>query len=340
MPRRGPGEGSIFRRKDGRWCAVMTVGCEPGVKQRRLYFYGRTQAEVRKKLTEALSQRDWGIVREPREQTLGEFLNRWMESVVQHNVRPTTYSNYQYVLRHVSRLGKLKLSKLTPQHIQMLYRELRSTGLGRTIVVLHAILHKALDQAVKWGLVPRNITDAVETPKIEKKEFRALTPEEAFRFLRAASEDRLYALYVLAITCGLRLGELLGLRWQDVDVERGTLTVIHQLQTVNGKPVLQPPKTGRSRRTIVLPAVAIKALREHRARQLEERRNMGEVWQDWGLVFGSEIGTPLNESNVRNRSFYPLLQKAGLPRIRFHDLRHTCATLLLAQGIHPRIVQE
>lgn len=154
------------------------------------------------------------------------------------------------------------------------------------------------------------------------------------------SEDRLYALYVLAVTCGLRFGELLELCWKDVDFEARTLTVNRQLQRVNGTLQFQTLKTPRSRRTIALPELAVAALKAHRARQMEERLKMGELWQDLDLVFCSEIGTPLNESNVRNRSFYPLLEKAGLPRIRFHDLRHTCATLLLAQGVHPKFVQE
>ncbi len=224
---------------------------------------------------------------------------------------------------------------------------MQERGLGRTIKVLHAILHKAMDQALKWGMVPRNVLDAVETPKIEKKEFRPLTIEETEKFLDAALEDRLYALYVLAVTCGLRFGELLGLKWEDVDLTERRLTVRNQLQWIPGagpdgkaEPRLIPPKTAKSRRTIRLPDVAVFALKRHKALQTQERLRAGDLWQDWGLVFTTEIGTPLDKSNVRNRSFYPLLEKARLPRIRFHDLRHTCATLLLTQGVHPKLVQE
>ncbi|HHW17738.1 MAG TPA: site-specific integrase [Firmicutes bacterium] len=341
MPkRRGHGEGSIFKRKDGRWCAELFVGYGENGKKRIWRAYGDSRKEVQEKLTAKIRDYQQGLPVAVSKQTLGQFLETWLEDCVKGYVRPNTYANYKQVLRHFTAIASTPLNKLTPQQVQHLYRQKQDAGLTRTVVLMHAVLHKALDQAVKWGMVPRNIADAVERPRIPARQCHPLSQDEAVRFLEAASEDRLYALYVLAITCGLRFGELLGLCWKDVDLERGTLTVSHQLQTVDGKATLQVPKTAKSRRTIILPAVAIAALKKHRGRQLEERLKLGEAWQDWDLVFYSEIGTPLNESNVRNRSFYPLLEKAGLPRIRFHDLRHTCATLLLAQGVHPKFVQE
>jgi len=339
--RRGHGEGSIYKTKDGRWVAKLFLGRDKRGKKKVWKRYGKTRKEVAEELTKVLRQRQQGLSLEPTKQTVGQFLDTWMNDVVKMNVRPNTYRNYQTVLRHITPIRDVPLPKLTPQHVQKLYSQLQEQGLGRTVVVLHTVLHRAMDQAVKWGLIPRNIIDAVETPKTKKRQFRPLTPEKTFRFLKAASEDRLYALYVLAVTCGLRFGELLGLRWEDIDFEQGTLTVTNQLQKVNGRPVLQPPKTARSKRTIILPTAAIAALKKHRARQLEERLKHADIWQEgWDLVFCTKIGGPLNRSNVRNRSFYPLLKKAGLPRIRFHDLRHTCATLLLAQGVHPKLVQE
>lgn len=344
--KRGHGEGSIYRRKqDGLWVAELYLGRDEKGKKIVWKRYGKTRKEVAEALTKALKEKQDGLLAQPSKQTLGQFLDAWMKDVVKGSVRHSTYQNYVYVLRHAEPLRDIPLTKVNPQAIQRLYREMQEKGLGRTIKVLHAVLHKAMDQAVKWGIVPRNVLDAVETPKVEKKEFRPLTLEEAKKFLDAAREDRLYAMYVLAVTCGLRFGELLGLQWEDVDLEGRRLTVKNQLQWLpgpNGKsePCFIPPKTAKSRRTIPLPDVAVFALKRHKTEQARERLRAGDVWQDWGLIFTSEIGTPLDPSNVRNRSFYPLLQKAGLPRIRFHDLRHTCATLLLSQGVHPKLVQE
>lgn len=346
MPKkRGHGEGSIYRRKDGLWVAELYLGRDASGKKQVWKRYGKTRKEVAEALTKALKERQDGLLAEPSKQTLGQFLDAWMKDVVQGSVRPSTYQNYVYVLRHAEPLKNIPLTKLNPQAIQRLYREMQEKGLGRSIKVLHAVLHRAMDQAVKWGLVSRNVLDAVETPKVETKEFRPLTLEETQKFLDAAREDRLYALYVLAVTCGLRFGELLGLKWEDVDLEGRRLTVKNQLRWLPGpegkaEPCLIPPKTQKSRRTVPLPDIAVFALKRHKTEQAKERLRAGEVWQDWGLVFTTEIGTPLDPSNVRNRSFYPLLEKAGLPRIRFHDLRHTCATLLLSQGVHPKLVQE
>jgi len=338
--RRGHGEGTIYQRADGRWCAALTVGRDARGRLRRVYIYGKTRREVQEELTKKLREHQQGMPVDPTRQTVGQFLQAWLEDCMRGSVRPTTLENYRYVIRHLEPIAGIQLAKLTPQHIQHLYRQKQDAGLTRMVVLMHAVLHKALGQAVRWCLIPRNPADAVERPRMPKKEFRALTSEEAARLLEAAREDRLHALWVLAVTTGMRLGELLGLRWEDVDLERGTVTVRRQLQWLEGEPTFPEPKSARSRRTIALPGLAVAALREHRKRQLEWRLRLGEVWQDHGLVFTTEIGTPLHPSNVRQRHFHPLLERAGLPRIRFHDLRHTCATLLLAQGVHPKLVQE
>lgn len=339
--KRGPGEGSIFKRKDGRWVAEVFMGYDADGRKRVARAYARTHAEAKTKLLDLLKKRAEGKPLITDRQTVAEYLHRWLEDAVSGSVRPTTLQNYRYVVRHIAEvIGDIELTKLTPQHLQYLYSRKRKEGLTRMVVLIHAVLHKALDQAVKWGLAPSNVADAVERPKFEKTEFSPLTAEEVERLLTVAQSDRLYALYAVAVTCGLRLGELLGLKWEDLDFERYTLTVRRQLQWIRGEPVFLPPKSQKSRRTIPLPQLAVAALMQHRQRQEEERRQGGEAWQEWGLVFTTAIGTPLSPSNVRKRSFYPLLRKAGLPRIRFHDLRHTTATLLLSRGVHPKIVQE
>jgi integrase len=203
-------------------------------------------------------------------------------------------------------------------------------------------LHRALKQALRWGLVPRNASESVDLPRLGKEEVEVLLPYEVRAFLDAAREDRLEALYVVAVTVGLRRGELLGLRWTDLELDgEPKLRVGRQLQRMrdgSGRRFVAP-KGGKGR-TIRLPARTVEALKAHRARQAEVRLKVGSLYQDGGLVFASEIGTPLEPSNMDRRSFKPLLKKAGLPDIRFHDLRHTCATLLLGKDVNPKIVSE
>ncbi|MBF6613856.1 MAG: site-specific integrase, partial [Chloroflexi bacterium] len=275
-------------------------------------------------------------------QTLGQFLATWLEDSVRPTVRPKTYDSYAQVVRLYiePELGRVQLGKLTPQQIQHLLNKLLKMGLApRTVRYCHAILKMALGRAYKWSLVPRNVAQLVDAPRSLRYEMRSLTPEEARVFLTTVRGDRLEALYSVAIALGLRQGEALGLRWEDVDMDKCTLRVRYALQRIDGKPQLVEPKTQKSRRTIFMPQVTVNALRTHRIRQLEERLAAGERWKESGLVFTSTIGTPLDPRNAF-RSFQDALQRAGLPHIRFHDLRHTCASLLLAQGVHPRVVME
>jgi integrase len=204
-------------------------------------------------------------------------------------------------------------------------------------------LRKALKQAVLDGLIPRNACEAVKPPKVERKEITPLDQQQAKFLLESAREDRLEALYVLAVHTGMREGELLGLKWEDVDLEGGTLRLRHALVREGGKTVLGDLKTPKSRRSVRLTSTATDALRGHLERQLMEMERMGSLYQPGGLVFATESGTLINPSNLRNRSFKPLLRQAfgeAGPDICFHDLRHTCATLLLSQGTHPKLVQE
>lgn len=255
-----------------------------------------------------------------------------------------TYEGYERTLRlHViPEIGSVRLARLTPQALSLLYQRLLDKGLSaRTVQLTHAILHRALRQALRWRLIPVNPADAVDAPRPERREFRVLALEEVRRLLEATRGDRLEALYAVALTCGLRQGELLGLRWQDVDLDAGTLAVRQQAMRVQGRWVFPEPKTAAGRRSVTLPALTVGALRQHRARQNEERLQIGPAWQDeLDLVFTNAIGGPIEKQNLVRRSFRPLLERAGLPRVRFHDLRHSAATLLLAGGIHPRVVQE
>jgi integrase len=238
-------------------------------------------------------------------------------------------------------MSRLKLKDLNPAHVRGFYREKLDSGLSSaTVRKMHSVLRKALKQAVLDGLIPRNVCEAVKPPKVERKEINPLDREQVKALLEAASGYRLAALYVLAVHTGMREGELLGLNWEDVDLERGVLRLRHALVREGGKIALGDLKTPKSRRGVNLTRAAAEALRSHLERQLEEMERMGSLYQPGGPVFATESGTLINPSNLRNRSFKPLLKRAGLPGICFHDLRHTCATLLLSQGTHPKLVQE
>jgi integrase len=234
------------------------------------------------------------------------------------------------------------LKKLTPAHVRGLHREKLDAGLApATVRKIHSTLHKALSQAVSDGIVPRNAAD-VKAPRPTPEEMRPLSEAEVRAFLDVAREsgDRFEALYVLAITTGLRRGELLGLRWDDVSMERSTLRVGRALVREGGRHTLGETKTRRGRRQINLTPRTVSTLKAHRKKQLEEKIKLSGLYKDHGLIFATRVGTPINPENLVNRSFKPLLERASLPEIRFHDLRHTCATLLLGRGVHPKLVQE
>ena len=342
MGKRGNGEGSITRRKsDGLYMARYTVQTATGAKRKTLY--GKTRGEVSEKLTQAMADRDQGLVFEGGNQTLSAFLDRWLNGTVKGSVKPSTFEGYERMIRNHIRpeLGHRKLKTLAPDHVQYFYQKKLDAGLAPgTVRLMHGILHKALEQAVKWGAVPRNVCKAVTAPTPSPEEIKPLDAENSRRLLRAASGDRLEALYVLAVTAGLRVGELLGLKWEDLDLgEASVLRIRRTRSQARSGPTFTTPKNGKGR-SIRLTRRALEALKTHKAAQNTERLQAGSLWQDNALVFCTHAGKPLDFRNLATASFKPLLKKAGLPDIRFHDLRHTCATLLLARGHHPKLVQE
>jgi integrase len=335
--KRGNSEGSITRRKDGLWEARITL--EGG---KRKSFYAKTRQQAARRLAEALRDRDSGISVADERQTVGQYLASWRDAT-KSTVRPRTWQRYeQYVRLHlIPTLGAVVLSKLTAQQVQGLYAKKLAEGLSTTTVHhLHMVLHRALDAALRLELVHRNVCDMVDPPRMAHHEMTTLSEDQARAFLSAAAGDRLEALYVLALATGMREGEMLALKWRDVDLEQGTLQVRATLQNIGGAFTLAEPKTDKSRRRIALSKTAIEALRQHRVRQAEERLQLGQAWSDMDLVFPNTIGQPIDASNLYKYWFLPLLKKAGLPPMRFHDLRHTAATLLLGRGINPKIVSE
>src|ERR671910_338060 len=335
--RRGNNEGSIYRRKDGYW--VGQYGVETATGRKTRYIYGKRREDVREKLTKAIADRDGGFIFDDENMSVEEYLERWLDDCLRGSVRDSTYASYKRQVRRyiIPAIGRIKLAKLTPAHIQYLYREMQDRRLStRTVQYTHAVLRRALKQAKRWGMVDRNVAKDVDPPRLKRGEIQPLDREQTRTLLQAAEGDRLHALYVVAVTAGLRPGEMLALRWSDVDLEAGALRINRALSDSE----FAAPKTPRSRRKIELSNTARTALRTHRKRQLEERMKKAGLWKDHGLVFPSTVGTPLSHRNVV-RSFKALLKRAGLPaHTRLYDLRHTCATLLLNSNVHPKYVQE
>ena len=390
--RRGRGEGSIVQRADGRWMARVDLGWRDG-KRRTKTIYGRTRRAVADALRDALRAAQQGTLAGDERQTIPEFLTRWLQDVVRPRVRPRTFVGYEAAIEHhiSPHLGRVRLAKLTPQHLQAWMATLETKGVsaGRRRYA-RVVLRTALNTAIRWRLITMNAATLIDAPRTTSREIRPLNPDEARALLDACREHPLDAFVTVALGCGLRLGEALGLQWADVDLDAGTLQVRRAVQRFGGdaaarrpllverkrlraalKATLRTPdasdtrarlaeelqtvrgafakvktsvqitelKSVRSRRTIALPTVAITALRSHRTRQLEARLAAGRHWQDRGFVLTSTVGTPLEPRNV-TRQFKALLTAAKLPDMRLHDLRHSCATLLLAQGVNPRVVME
>jgi integrase len=272
VAKNGNGEGGITHHKNsGLYMARYTIQTPTGPKRKTLY--GKTRREVDEKLTRAKADRNGGLVFDADNLKLGEYLGRWLDDSVLDTVRPTTFERYEQMVRlHIRPvLGKLKLKNLTSAHVRGLYRQKLDAGLSpRTVQYVHVTLHKALKQAIADGLIPRNATEAVKPPQVRREEMRPLTAEQVKVLFEAAKGDRLEALCVLAVTTGLRQGELLGLKWDDIDLEAGTRQVRRTLTTAKCGPVLSAPKTKGSRRTVRLSQAALEALRSHLERQLGE----------------------------------------------------------------------
>jgi integrase len=324
--RREKGEGSVNRRKDGR-----CVGEYEDANGKRRYVSGKTKAEVRAKLRTLLADRDEGVAYDSENLAMGGYLDRWL-GALEGSVRDRTWQRYEEVVRlHLKpTLGGVKLDKLNALRVQNVYSQKLNAGLSpRSVEIIHITLHKAPKQAVRWSLVPRNVAEAVTPPRPPKREITPLTQQQLRALLETARNDKLYALWVLACTTGMRNGELLAVQWRDIDLEAGTLQV---KRTVFGGKV-SPPKTASGRRTIRLSKLAIAALRKY-SDSVADRHT-----SEW--VFSSRAGTPISVHNLHNRSWKPLLERAGLPAgTRMHDLSHSAATLLLSKGVAVKVVSE
>ncbi|MEY9841220.1 tyrosine-type recombinase/integrase [Streptacidiphilus sp. EB103A] len=374
MARRANGEGTIAKRADGRYVAAAYVFCPDGTRTRK-WVYGKTRAEVADKLTEMQEKTRQGIPAVTSNMALSKYLDYWIGTVAPNRYKAKTLASYEGVVRVylIPALGKRPLNRLTPTDIRAAMTDFRNMCLccargldrkrpearraccsmgnccqrnpsPRTVQYAHAVLRSALQNAVREELLARNVARLVETPTVPHKEVQPLTPQDARSLLRAARQDRLYALWLLLVSTGLRRGEVLALTWADIDLKAGQLRVRRNLQRINGALVFGTPKTMRSLRTIALPASCVVRLQSHQAQQVQERAEAGMDWQPLesqpkGLVFTTLTGRPLDPRNI-NRSLTALCKRAALRPVRVHDLRHTSASLMLAEGVAVRTIME
>lgn len=368
---RSKGLPTIRERKDRKnlWQAQVNLGYDPGTgKYRRKTIFGRTQEECRQKLIKALAEIQQGTFVYDDSTKLSDWLDTWLEEYKKGKIRPTTYANYESIIRvHIkAKLGQAKLKDLTPDMLQKFYNGKLKEGLSvRNVKYIHTVLHQSLKRAVKSGLVIRNAAEATELPSYDPGEARVLSIEEQNKFINILEIDRLGIAFLLDLYTGLRRGELLGLTWKDIDFNKGILKVRQSLLRVNKDGidrdnilamfdeskdtktvlVLQKPKTKKGTRIIPLGDTIIKRLRQHKAKQNEEKLKAGGLvedgglYSDYGLVFCTSLGGPIEPRNF-GRTFYNLIEKAGLEDVNLHALRHTFATRLLESGEHPKVVQE
>ncbi len=337
LHRRANGEGTIYPRKDGRWEAAYFT---PDGQRHRLLR--KTQDDARQALTAAVQARDKGQVIPTGRGSVIDLLEDWLPGMRQR-IRYPTWRRYRELIDcHIApALGRISLARLSPIDVQRMVNGILEAGLSPTTAHhAHAVLRRALRDAVAADLVNRNVAAMVKPPPMAFHEMQTLDVEQTRTFLAAAAGDRWEALWLLAVTSGMRQGELLGLRWSDVDLDRSVLHVTGNLSRgPKGLEVMQP-KTHRSRRPIRLSQATTDALRRHKAGQAAERLQAGAAWEDHQLVFCRPTGRPLTAAWLVRGRFQPLLKRAGLPLIRFHDLRHTAATLWFRSGVNPKIVQE
>ena len=338
--------GSIKKeeREDGpRYMLTVDFGKDPltGKRRQRGFTY-KTKREAERGRTKKLGEIDKGTAVDRSNQTVAELLDYWLQTHARHHVRPKTYECYEQTIRvHLKPgLGAMRVQKLTPDQVKTFYADKLDAGCGkRTVELCHLRLSQALKKAVELGLVARNAAQVVHPPRARAREMQTWDMDQAQRFLAAASQSGYGPVWAVVLATGMRRGEVLGLRWQDVDLERRVLHVRQAVVPVGGVAQIGPTKNGRSRAIHGIYPSVLAALREHKARQNARRLEMGPLWRDHGLVFCSEVGTPIQPRNLA-RDYDRWVARAGVPRIRIHDQRHTNASLLLQMGTDIKVVSE
>lgn len=348
--KRGQNEGSIRKRKDGTWEARVTVGILANGKQQRKSLYGKTRQEVSAKMTDLLNNLQKGLITNPTEMTLDEWMDYYMLEYKKRYVKPTTYINYSVkVNNHIKpAIGHYKLKALRQDIIQKFVNSLSDKGLSpSTVEDIYKLLHNAIETAVDDGLIVRNITNKVKLPKKSKPEIKVLTQEQQDAFVEQTKNTYMGCIYIFDLCTGMRLGELLGLKWEDIDFKENQLHIVRTLRKVKDPDNAEESwrlefgtlKTEASRRTIPLNHTAIKLLHDVRKDQLRNKLKAGSAYEDNGLVFATQLGRPLDPTNMR-RTFYNICEKIGLSGLHPHCLRHTFATRGAENDIDVRVMQR
>jgi integrase len=350
-------KGHIRQRSKGSWEIAIDIGKDPSTGRRRQHFetVRGCKADAQKRLHQLLLSVEQGSFVRPSRLTLAQFLEEWLQSYVVLNCSPRTKTSYEMIIRRhiISELGSIPLSQLEPRHLQAFYSQQKAEGRvdgngqlsPRTVRYCRSLLAEALGHAVKMGLLSHNAAQATEAPRLDHKVMPILATEDVPRFLEAAQKTAYYMLFYLLLHTGVRRGEALALRWKNIDLGLASLgvsaylSVVETVYKMNGTYVIKEPKTSGGKRRIALsPSLAL-VLRQHRGEQQGQRALLGKPLTNDDFVFAHPDGTPLDPSTV-SHAFNKTIQKAGLPHIRLHDLRHTHASLLLQAGVHPKIVQE
>jgi len=349
VTKRGNGEGTISQRNDGRWEGKLTIDYNHQTgKSIRKTFYGKTRKEVQEKMEKVKAQIITGTYVSDRKITVGEWLDTWLITYSKPNVRIATWESYETMIRvHIKpSIGNIPLQDLRPEHLQTLYNDklkngrIKGGGLSpKTVGYIHTVLHMALKQATREQLVIRNVAELVNKPRQKKHEITPLTLDEIKVFLTAVVEHRFFVPFLLECHTGLRRGELLGLRWQDIDFKQNSLTVKQALIRTRQGLLMSEPKTPKSRRTIPLSNEVMATLKSHKAKQSQDKLLAGTAYENADLVFCNALGKPIDPRNF-TKQFARILTSAGLPVVRFHDMRHSHATMLLMLNEHPKVVQE
>ena len=359
--KRGNGEGTIYERKPGQWAAVVFEGNDPiNGKPKRKFIYGKSQQEVSDKLLDLRSQKKAGMYADPGKLTLGEWITTWLEDYMKNSLRQTTYESY-YIQVHkhiVPGIGNIKLKDLDTSDLQRFYNAKlergrcdkvknekgemvqRQGGLApKSVRYIHGIINTSIEQAIKEHKLVVNPAKATKLPRNPKKEMKTLSVDDVTKFLTHAKKYRYYTAYLLDLATGLRRGELLALRWKDIDLDNGTININRHLVKIKGGVAFQEPKTKLSKRIVEITDEAISVLKQLSTRQKSEILKAGEAYIKDDLVFCTTLGNHLQPRSF-TRDFQGCLKQAGLERIRFHDVRHTYATMLLEAGVALNTVQE
>jgi integrase len=334
------GAGTITKRKDGRYQAAVYV-LQPDGTRARKFAYGKTWAECDAKRRELLDKVDQGVPVPTKSAKLSEWLPYWLDHIIKPRRKRTTYAKYEVHVRLylVPMLGTKRLESLSVADVRRFLVQLEKKTTAATAKESHRVLRTALTAACREELVMRNVATLVEPPSVDARDLSPWSLEETLDFLTAARKDPLYAAFVLAIALGFRRGEVVGLRWENLDLDNREIRVRTQRQRVRGEVYEDDPKGRRRKQTLPLPAICVAPLRWQRLRQAAQRERAGADWQETGYVFTTRTGQPIEPRNLY-RSFTRVANSAGIRVIRLHDARHGCATLLTAAGVAPRVVME